>query len=102
VLQRPGDFCARYGGEEFAVLLPDISNFSTLLMAQKICGAVRECAIPHSGSEFGVVTVSVGFATLYPMGEDDGILFDSADAALYRAKQAGRNRAEGAAASLAA
>ncbi len=102
VLQRPGDFCARYGGEEFAVLLPDTSNFSTLLMAQRICGAIRECAIPHSASEFGIVTVSVGFAALYPMGEDDGILFDSADAALYRAKQAGRNRAEGSAASLAA
>jgi diguanylate cyclase (GGDEF)-like protein/PAS domain S-box-containing protein len=101
-LARPADFCARFGGEEFAVLLPDASNLNAFLMAQRLCEAVRACAIPHAGSEFGVVTVSVGFAALYPMGEDDGILFDAADAALYRAKQAGRNRAEGAVASLAA
>lgn len=101
-LARPADFCARYGGEEFAVLLPDTSNLNAFLMAQKLCEAIRACAIPHAGSEFGIVTVSVGFAALYPIGEEDGILFDAADAALYRAKQAGRNRAEGAVASLAA
>lgn len=92
-LKRPEDFCARYGGEEFTVLLPDTEPEAALMLGEAICAAVRDLGLRHEASDHAVVTVSVGTATLRPVfTDDDGSLFEAADAALYQAKRQGRNR----------
>ncbi|WP_379064392.1 diguanylate cyclase [Mesorhizobium sp. UC22_110] len=93
VLKRPDDFCARYGGEEFVVLLPGTDTPGALKVGEDICAAVRDLNIRHDASEYGIVSVSVGCATVRPaFADDDGSLFEAADAALYQAKRQGRNR----------
>lgn len=88
-------FAARYGGEEFAVVLHMASRERTEQVAQALVQAVRDLAIPHEkNAEWGRVTISVGGAHLpYAQGKV-GNLFRDADARLYQAKEAGRNRAE--------
>ena len=92
---RPPDLLARYGGEEFVVLLPQVGSQGAQTVAKRILAAVRELAIPHRVSPAGeTVTVSLGVATTVP-GEasyDGDMLVRTADNALYRAKEAGRNR----------
>ena len=91
--RRPGDFAARYGGEEFAVVLPMISASGAAQVAEVIRRDVLQAAIPHAASATGVVTVSVGVATLRPnMLSTIVDLTAAADSALYRAKAAGRNQ----------
>jgi len=94
-LRRPADLAARYGGEEFAVLLPSTDEAGAMATAVRIQDAVRAAAVPHSASEFAVVTVSMGVAVLAPGSYGDGpaALVEAADAALYGAKRAGRNTA---------
>ena len=96
VMRRAGDLAARYGGEEFAVLLPHTDEAGAAAMAEMIRAEVQALAIPHAGSSTGMVTISVGVAVAHP-GRDAataGALLAAADAALYRAKSAGRNRIE--------
>ncbi len=93
-VRRAGDFAARYGGEEFAVILPAADTTTARAVASNILYAVRALDIEHKLSAGGVITVSVGVVSLVPalaMTSDDVLSF--ADAALYQAKQAGRNRA---------
>lgn len=93
VLKRPDDFCARYGGEEFVAMLPGTDGAGALKIGEDICAAVRDLNIRHDASEYGIVTVSVGCSTIRPaFADDDGSLFEAADAALYQAKRQGRNR----------
>jgi diguanylate cyclase (GGDEF)-like protein/PAS domain S-box-containing protein len=93
VVARPGDLAARFGGEEFAVILPNTSSSGALEMAQEVCRAMRERRLSHSLNPLGVVTVSVGCATLVPqLGQQAVGLVDCADKALYQAKRSGRNR----------
>ena len=94
-LRRAADLAARYGGEEFAVLLPGTDAAGAMATAVRIQEAVRAAAVPHSGSEFEVVTVSMGVAVLAPGGYGEGpaALVEGADAALYGAKRGGRNMA---------
>ena len=85
---RGSDLVARYGGEEFAVVLPGTPAAATAVLAERVRRAVAEHPWPHRP-----VTVSVGAATA-PHGRIDPVaLTAEADAALYRAKRAGRNRA---------
>jgi diguanylate cyclase (GGDEF)-like protein len=92
--RRTGDLVARYGGEEFALLYPATSVDEALAMAQGICRELERLALPHAQSPYGVVTISIGVAALVPAeGNDTDLLLLTADRALYRAKQAGRNRA---------
>jgi diguanylate cyclase (GGDEF)-like protein len=88
-------FAARYGGEEFAVVLPGMDEGGYRALAATILEAVRARAIPHvENGAWGLVTVSIGGAWLdRAQGEILG-LFRTADARLYQAKAAGRNRAE--------
>ncbi len=92
--KRGSDFVARYGGEEFALILPTTHSQAALTVAQNICIAMRELALPHPMSEFGRVTLSVGVAVGMPtINETAESLVAHADEALYRAKHHGRNQA---------
>jgi diguanylate cyclase (GGDEF)-like protein len=96
-VHRAGDLAARYGGEEFVVLLPNVDHAAALRVAEEIRAACEALAIAHPESPAGsVVTLSLGVASCMPA---DGLLVESlvsaADAALYRAKQEGRNRVVG-------
>lgn len=95
-LNRPGDTLYRYGGEEFVALLPCTDATGALEVGETLRNAIEALALPHARSATGpVVTVSLGAATLDPAGEpeaDPESLLAGADAALYRAKNHGRNR----------
>jgi diguanylate cyclase (GGDEF)-like protein len=94
IVARPGDLVARYGGEEFAVVLPNTANHGALQLAKDICAIMQSRQLPHAGNPTGVVTVSIGCATLVPQfGQQAVALIDQADQALYQAKRSGRNRA---------
>jgi diguanylate cyclase (GGDEF)-like protein len=91
--RRPGDTAARYGGEEFAVLLPDTDEAGAAGIGEQIRGAVQARQLRHVASSHHVLTVSIGVATV--RGETmttSRALVNAADAALYEAKDAGRNR----------
>ena len=92
-LKRPSDLAARYGGEEFALLLPDTDLAGALRVGEACRAGLEQLALPHPGAPRGVVTMSMGVACIVP-GEDDTLedLIARADAALYEAKRAGRNR----------
>ena len=90
--RRPADLPARYGGEEFVLLLPNTDAAGAFAVAECIRGKMRALAIPHAGSEHGVVTVSIGVAVMALDGpQGPAALVEAADAALYQAKRAGRN-----------
>lgn len=86
---------ARYGGEEFAVLLADCDAASALQRAREMVADIRACTIPHRASSVGdTITVSIGAASVRPSaGGSPDALLRAADAALYRAKAGGRDRA---------
>jgi diguanylate cyclase (GGDEF)-like protein len=94
---RAGDFAARYGGEEFVVLMPGADAAGALEFAERLRAACEARAIPHPASPVAsVVTISAGVASRVPDAETSpAALLADADAALYRAKQAGRNRVAG-------
>jgi len=93
-LHRPADLAARYGGEEFVGLLVDTDAEGARLLAERARRRVEALDIEHQSSEVSeVLTCSLGAATTVPstgMRPED--LVQSADQALYAAKQAGRNR----------
>lgn len=93
---RSGDGLARIGGEEFAILLPATSATAAWQVAERVRQAVADLRIAHAASGVGPwVSISVGLAQLDPGRTlDFDALFEAADAALYRAKEMGRNRIE--------
>ncbi|MDI4647620.1 diguanylate cyclase [Cohnella hashimotonis] len=91
-LRNGADTAARYGGEEFGVILLGADAAEALAVAERIRAAVVELAIPHIGSPVGVVTLSLGIACQKPDTGSEQRLIAQADAALYEAKQSGRNR----------
>jgi diguanylate cyclase (GGDEF)-like protein len=93
VVARPGDLVARFGGEEFVVVLPNTGSEGALQVANEICESLRSRRLPHTGSPFGIITVSIGCATLVPQaGRHAPDLIAIADHALYAAKHNGRNQ----------
>ncbi len=92
-VKRPDDLPARYGGEEFVVLLPDTGEAGASRVAAGIGAVIRRLRIGHASSHHRIVTVSIGVATALPnAGVTKSGLIRHADAALYRAKEGGRNR----------
>jgi diguanylate cyclase (GGDEF)-like protein len=94
LIRHPFDIAARYGGEEIVLILPDTDAADAAAIARLLRHAIEMLKIPHAMSEHGVVTASIGVATIIA---DDGSatsLIKHADAALYRAKHQGRNRVE--------
>lgn len=91
---RAADIASRLGGDEFVVILNDLLNTSDAFgVAQKILEALAE-PFSLSGKEIRI-SASIGVATYPADGEDlDGLLKD-ADAAMYRAKECGRNNFQG-------
>jgi diguanylate cyclase (GGDEF)-like protein len=89
---REGDMAARYGGEEFVMLLPNTNGHDALEIARRIQHGIWSLEIPHAEIPPNIVTVSLGIASLVPSiqhAPED--LIRQADAALYSAKQSGRN-----------
>jgi diguanylate cyclase (GGDEF)-like protein len=86
---RAVDFAARYGGEEFAVIVPQVDVSALTAIAERVRANIASLAAPSDGA---TVTVSIG-AAIYPDdARDRDTLFQAADARLYDAKKAGRNR----------
>lgn len=92
-LLRAGDVVARYGGEEFAAILPLTDAEAATAIAERMRKSVEALRMPHGAVPLGVVTISGGVAAARPeMGANALDLVARADAALYEAKAAGRNR----------
>lgn len=89
---RPSDFAVRYGGEEMLVLLPDTGADVAVVVAERLCDRIRQSVIFHDMRlPMPHITASLGVASLTE-GQDEQALIACADAALYRSKEAGRNR----------
>lgn len=86
---RESDFLARFGGEEFVVLMPETNIDSAIIASGKLLKAVEQCEFHYQNTKVNI-TISAGLAQLR---KDDNTetLFKRADAAMYRAKEAGRN-----------
>ncbi|GAW65619.1 diguanylate cyclase [Geoanaerobacter pelophilus] len=91
---RAYDSAARYGGEEFVLILPGTPLQGGEMVAERLRQSVLEFAFPHPMEDL-TLTISAGVAAYpSPLVENIDSLFRQADEALYRAKQAGRNRVE--------
>jgi diguanylate cyclase (GGDEF)-like protein len=92
-LSRDIDEPARYGGEEMAVVLPQTDVGGAELLAERMRAAVEALAIDRPDGEGPLtVTASFGVASLPHSARDKASLIAEADAALYRAKRAGKNK----------
>ena len=87
------DIVARYGGEEFAVILPKTPVGGGMIVGEAIRKAIasKELKRRDTGENFGVLTVSIGVASLRN-GDTVDAFIQRADEALYRSKKGGRNR----------
>lgn len=92
--QRMTDVVARYGGEEFCVLLPGIDESQAMHMSEMFRHLLEQANIEHSASPIaGYITMSIGITTCSPTFECNAErLLETADSALYIAKQNGRNQ----------
>jgi len=81
------DRVVRYGGEEFAIILPQTSGVESLAVAERIRTAIAQHSIDLCGRDLGSITVSIGLACYPNDGLDMAGLVESADKALYTAKE---------------
>ena len=90
--RRVNDFVARYGGEEFAVVLVDTPKLNAYQLAERLRDRVATHAFPSRASGTATLTISIGVAAIPDDANDAESLVRAADAALYRAKGAGRDQ----------
>ncbi len=90
---RFNDFVSRYGGEEFAVLLPESTADQGRYVADKIRRAVENTSLVHANEKIKV-TVSAGVGEVVAESDTQETFIERVDAALYQAKENGRNRVE--------
>ena len=93
---RGGDLLGRLGGEEFAVLLPGCSEEDARIIAQRVCDAFARHSVAVGDGKLLNSTVSIGVHCAAGSGTPVETMLSRADAALYKAKQSGRNRIEAA------
>ena len=93
---RAADMVGRSGGDEFAALLPGTEFENALQVAEKMVKAFRTLAIDHPGSEQGILTLSIGVASIEP-GRDSqpDDLLDEAAEMLAQARHGGGDQAQG-------
>jgi diguanylate cyclase (GGDEF)-like protein/PAS domain S-box-containing protein len=94
--RRSSDLVARYGGEEFAVVAYDLPDKPAEGLAGRLVERVRALEVPHPSVEAGRLTASLGWVVAEADTDASGhaeALLEAADAALYAAKEQGRDRA---------
>lgn len=94
---RATDIVARIGGEEFALVAPNVESAMVPVLGQKILRSFRSSAKVKTGDGSYPFTVSIGFTLAQPTRQFEGLeesMLDAADKALYKAKNAGRDRVE--------
>jgi diguanylate cyclase len=89
---RGTDFIARFGGEEFVLLLPSTVPAAGMKLLEHLRASIEACPF-HFKGERVTITISMGLTGFKP-GEHSDLVLKRADQALYRAKNAGRNRVE--------
>ncbi|MCK4889274.1 MAG: GGDEF domain-containing protein, partial [Candidatus Aminicenantes bacterium] len=83
----------RYGGEEFAVVLPETGKRAALKVGQRILEEIEKFRFKSKNEEaIGLITITVGLATFPRDGQTGRVLLESADKALYKGKEMGKNR----------
>ena len=95
---RGGDIACRMGGEEFAIMMPGASLKIARQRAEELRAAIAALRVRHAQVDLPSVSLSCGVAAFPEHGVTADALLRAADQALYRAKEAGRNRVESAAA----
>jgi diguanylate cyclase (GGDEF)-like protein len=88
---RETDTAGRYGGEEFAIILPDTPVANVEFVAERIRRLVEKCIVVYDGIDISF-TISIGIAGFKNTYRDSTHWLDTADKALYQAKESGRNR----------
>jgi diguanylate cyclase (GGDEF)-like protein len=90
---REHEVVGRYGGEEFLIVMPNTPKEAAMRVAERVRALVEATSFEYAERQpTGHVTISGGVATAPADGEDVDSLLRNADAALYQAKRAGRNR----------
>jgi diguanylate cyclase (GGDEF)-like protein len=89
---RREDIACRYGGDEFVLILPEASLEVTRQRAEKLRQEVQRLKVDYRGQSLKSVSISVGVAVFPTQGDRGEAVLKAADAALYRAKEGGRNR----------
>ncbi len=89
---RGEDICCRYGGEELTIILPEVDLPTACMMAEKLRASIEALQVMGDGVCLPKVTASFGAASFPDHAATVASLVQRADAALYRAKQGGRNQ----------
>ncbi|WP_045054391.1 diguanylate cyclase [Aliterella atlantica] len=88
---RGSDIACRYGGEEFTLILPEVSLEITNRRAEQIREGIKHLSVQYRHESLGQITLSLGVASFPEHGVTGQVVIRQADAALYRAKQEGRD-----------
>jgi diguanylate cyclase (GGDEF)-like protein/PAS domain S-box-containing protein len=89
---RKADIACRYGGEEFTLILPEADASAAAQKAEQLREAAKRLLIQHGRKSVGAISLSLGVASFPAHGDSGESLLHNADAALYKSKQAGRDR----------